>query len=250
MRAFRLPRQGALVHLNNVSGGILAGDRLSLDIDVEAAAAAQVTTTGATRLYRHRSGAGDSEQQTNITVAEDGLFEYLPDTVIPYAASRHIQRTTIHLASGATLFWWEIIAAGRVAAGERFTFSRLAVHSAIDAGSRPILRDDFVLEPAARHSESLARMGPYSYLASLYAIRVGEKSAFWRSLEGQLNELASQSTRPGEAVWGASALASDGVLVRGLCTSGRFVHGPLIEFWRMARRTITGTDALPPRKSY
>lgn len=250
MRAFRLPEHGALVHLNNVSGGVLAGDRLRLDIDVEAGAVAQVTTTGATRLYRHRPGASDSEQQTNICIGDNGMLECLPDVLIPYMASRHTQRTAIRLGRGAILFWWEIIAAGRVAAGERFAFDRLAIHSAIDAGARPILRDDFVWDPAARYPGVLARMGQYSYLASLYAVRVGEPPESWKGLERQLNELAAQLTRPNEAVWGASSLACDGVVVRGLCSSGRFVYGPLIEFWKMTRRAITGTDATPPRKTY
>lgn len=37
VRAFALDqgRSGALVHLNNVSGGVLAGDRLVLDVEVE-----------------------------------------------------------------------------------------------------------------------------------------------------------------------------------------------------------------------
>ena len=66
VRAFPLPGGGRLVHLNNVSGGVLAGDRLALDVEVKAGAAAQITTTGATRLYRHRAGAADSEQQCAI----------------------------------------------------------------------------------------------------------------------------------------------------------------------------------------
>jgi len=250
VRAFRGPEGSALVHLNNVSGGVLAGDRLRLDIAVEAGASAQITTTGATRLYRHRPGSADSEQATNICVAEGGVLEYLPDAAIPYATSRHAQRTTIRLSEGAALFWWEVIAAGRLAAGERFAFDRLAIHSAIYAEERPVVRDDFVLDPAARNPGALARMGPYSYLATLYAIRAGRPAALWRDLEAKLSDLASQRTRQGEAVWGASALASDGIVVRGLCTSGRFVYNPLIEFWRMARRSITGTDAVPPRKTY
>ena len=66
VRAFRQPDGGVLVHLHNVSGGVLAGDRLALDVEVHAGAAAQITTTGATRLYRHRAGAADSEQVTNF----------------------------------------------------------------------------------------------------------------------------------------------------------------------------------------
>ena len=73
----------SLVHLNNVSGGVLAGDRLALDVEVQAGAAAQLTTTGATRLYRHRTGAADSEQHAKFTVGDGGMLEYLPDVVIP-----------------------------------------------------------------------------------------------------------------------------------------------------------------------
>ena len=85
MRAFALPESGALVHLNNVSGGVLAGDRLALDVEVQAGAAAQITTTGATRLYRHRAGAVDSKQHARFSVGDAAMLEYLPDPVIPYA---------------------------------------------------------------------------------------------------------------------------------------------------------------------
>ena len=102
IRAFEQPDGGALVHLHNVSGGILAGDRLSLQIAVGAGAVAQVTSTGATRLYRHRSGSPDSEQHVSISVGEGAVLEYLPDALIPFAGSRHVQRTTATLADGAT----------------------------------------------------------------------------------------------------------------------------------------------------
>ena len=128
---------------------MLAGDRLALDVEVEAGAAAQITTTGATRLYRHRAGAADSEQHSRFSVGDGALLEYLPDAVIPYAGSRHVQRTEIRLGRGSTLFWWEVLAPGRLAAGERFAFERLRVQTEVYAGSRPVLREDYLLEPAA-----------------------------------------------------------------------------------------------------
>ena len=134
VRAFALPGSGCLVHLHNVSGGVLAGDRLSLDVEVKAGAAAQITTTGATRLYRHRAGAADSEQHVRFSVGDAALLEYLPDAVIPFAGSRHVQRTEILLGRGAALFWWEVLAPGRLAAGERFAFERLSVQTEVYAG--------------------------------------------------------------------------------------------------------------------
>lgn len=250
VRAFAMPAGGSLVHLHNVSGGVLAGDRLALDVEVEAGAAAQITTTGATRLYRHRAGAADSQQCSRFLVGDGGLLEYLPDAIIPYAGSRHAQRTEIQLGRGATLFWWEVIAPGRLAAGERFAFERLRVHTEIHAGSRPVSHEEFLLEPHCREMPAMIRMSGYSYLITFYAIRVGQEPSFWRTLEDRMNEVAREWTQPGQAAWGASALASDGLVVRGLSVSGRLIHMALREFWGTARLAITGLDASPPRKIY
>ena len=93
-------------------------------------------------------------------------------------------------------------------------------------------------------------MFEYSHVASFYAVQEGRAQAFWRGLEDRLNEVARERTRPEEAVWGASMLACDGVIVRGLGTSGRFIYDSLIEFWRTARKAVTGEDAVLPRKIY
>jgi urease accessory protein len=250
VRAFALPESGSLVHLNNVSGGVLAGDQLALDVEVQAGAAAQITTTGATRLYRHRAGAEDSEQRASFTVGDAALLEYLPDAVIPYAGSRHVQRTKFRLGRGSTLFWWEMLAPGRLAAGERFAFDRLRVQTEVYVGVHPVLREDYLLEPRHKELSATVRMFEYSHTASLCAIQEGRPPAFWRALEGRLNEIARERTRHGHAVWGVSMLTSDGVIVRGLSKSGCFIHETLIDFWGAARLAVTEMDALPPRKIY
>ena len=250
VRAFNLPESGKLVHLHNVSGGVLAGDRLALHVEVESGAVAQITTTGATRLYRHRAGAVDSEQTATFLVGDAAQLEYLPDPVIPYAGSRHRQRTEIRLGGGATLFWWDVLAPGRLAAGERFAFDRLAVQTVIHTGPRPVLREDYVLEPAKRPLDAPVRMLGYSHMASFCAVQEGRPWAFWKSLEAQLNDIARRRTSPGRTIWGASTLASDGMVVRGLAASGRFIYEPLVEFWTAARLAMTGTASVPPRKIY
>ena len=248
MRAFPQSNGSVLVHLHNVSGGVLAGDRLALDIEVEGGAAAQITTTGATRLYRHRAGAADSEHSVRISVGEAGLLEYLPDAIIPYAGARYTQRTEIRLAPHAALFWWEVLAPGRLAAGERFAFDRLRLESRVSSGTRPLLRENFIIEPAERPLAVTARMRQYAWTASFCACQEGRPPAFWRAMEDQLNESAKERTRTGEVIWGASMLACDGIIVRGLSTSSRFIQASLIDFWRLARRAVTGEEAVLPRK--
>jgi urease accessory protein len=248
IRGFPLPSGGVLAHLHNVSGGILAGDRLHLELAVGAGAAAQVTTTGATRLYRHRSGLADSEQVTSIDVRSGGVLDYLPDPMIPFAGSRHKQRTTITLGDGATLFWWEVLAPGRQAMGETFAFERLQVSARVVSTAGPVLIEDFVLEPKTRALDAATRLGRHTHVATLYAFQPGRPSADFLELETQLNAAAqTESTRAGIR-WGASALARDGVVVRGLSDSGLHLPATLLRFWNIARRFLVGVESEPPRK--
>jgi urease accessory protein len=248
IRAFPQENGSALVHLHNVSGGVLAGDDLQLDIAVGPHARAQVTSTGATRLYRHRDGMPDSAQSISIFVAGNGLLEFLPDALIPFAGSRHRQMTHITLADRAMLFGWEVVAPGRQAMGECFRFERLRLAMRIDSPRGPVLREDFLLEPAAASLASTARLGDYTHLATFYAVQIGRPATDLLELERQLAEIAIRESLPGCTIWGTSALASDGVVVKGLSTSANRIPAALAGFWIAARRFLTGDTPVPPRK--
>lgn len=227
---------GPLLHLHNVSGGVLAGDQLSLEVEVAAGAHAQITTTGATRLYRHRPGASDSRQELNFSVGEGAMLEYLPDPLIPFAGSRHFQRTSIKVGRGATLFCWEILA-------QTFAFERLQVANAIDICGKPAVREDFLLEPSKRRLTSVARMGKSTHLASFYVIKEGKPPIFWRDLEDEL-----QKTVPEH--WGIGTLASGGVLARALAGTSRHFLTELTALRNRASLFVTGEPALRLRKVY
>jgi urease accessory protein len=248
IRAFPQSNGGSLVHLHNVSGGVLAGDQLTLDILVGAGARAQVTSTGATRLYRHRAGSPDAEQHVTIHVERDALLEYLPDMVIPFGGSRHHQHTTVTLDTGASFFWWESTAPGRQAMGEQFAYESLRISTRVQTPHKTLLLEDFRLEPGRRPLRSLAGMGDFTHTASFYAFHPGRPAADWRELESQLSDTAHKESRHGCTIWGASALASEGVLVRGLSTTSRDMPATLVRFWNTARRFLTGEEAVHPRK--
>lgn len=219
---------GSLVHLNNVSGGILAGDRLALHVD--AVAPLVITTTGATRLYRHRPGAEDSEQRSHFTIGEGSMLEYLPDPLIPFAGSRHSQRTRFSLERGATLVWWEVLA-------NTFAFERLRMSSAIDICGLPALREDFVLEPAKRRLNSLVRMGNATHLSSFNVFSEGRTGDFWSRMAEELGIFDG---------WGVS-VAAGGVVARAL---GGNRAGDLAALRNTASLLLTGKPARAPRKVY
>jgi urease accessory protein len=250
VRAFTLSDGAALAHLHNVSGGVLGGDRLETRVEVGRGASAQLTTTGATRLYRCGDGARDAAQLNEVIVGEGGLLEYLPDALIPFAGSRFRQETRVELEPGAGLFWWEAVAPGREARGESFDYERLELKLEIGAAGRVIALERSCLEPRVRPPDSPARLGGYRYFASFYVCRVGLSEARWFALESELSEVAARLSRAGEAVWGVSVLPAHGLLVRAVAVNGREIAPGLFQFWRDAKRQLYGREAVMPRKIY
>jgi urease accessory protein UreH len=125
---------------------------------------------------------------------------------------------------------------------------RVRVETAVRSKIRPLMFENFVLEPDIRSIESTARLGGYTHTATFFAFQVGRSSSDLRQLESILAEVAREASRPGVTIWGASALASDGVIVRGLSATARDLPATLARFWTTARRFLTGEEAVPPRK--
>lgn len=248
VRAFALDDGSALAHLHNVSGGLLGGDRLSLAVNAGAGTSVQLTTTGATRIYRARKNAPFTMQTNEIRVGENALIEYVPDAIIPFAGARFAQRTRIDLGPGAGLFWWEVIAPGREASGEVFAYEHIEMRTDVTANGRLIAAESIRLDPRNSALRSTARLGEYRYWATFYICRVGLDAAAWLAAEAHLREKARELNRPGETLWGVSALLADGLVVRGLAIRGRDALGGLHALWDAAKRRLYGRAAVPPRK--
>jgi urease accessory protein len=248
VRSFMQDDGAALVHLHNVSGGLLGGDHLSLSVSLAAQTKVQLTTTSATRIYRHRPGCPDTTQQNEISLLEGALLEYLPDAIIPFAGARFFQKTSINLGAGAGLFWWEILAPGREASGELFAYEQFAMNTSISAGRHRIVAENISLLPETQNLSSLARFGPYRYTATFYICQVGIDSNSWRAAEIQLRELTATLSRPGQLLWSVSTLLAHGLLVRCLALHGRDVLPGLYAVWRRAKLYLYGREANPPRK--
>ncbi len=249
VRGFALSDGGALVHLHNLSGGVLAGDRLSLNFSVGPGARAQITSTSATRAYRSSAQGTQAEVATEVEVGENALLEYLPDPLIPFAGARYSQCTAVTLRAGAGLFWWETLAPGREARGERFSYDALRLSFELHAAGMPIAIEHNHLQPSIRPLDSLARLGPFRYLSTFYICRPEAPESLWNSLLQQLHALAVTQTSP-VIIWGLARLPAHGLVVRALSRNGRDIARGQVAFWRAAKQALYGQDAVIPRKIY
>jgi urease accessory protein len=248
VRAFPLEDGTALAHLHNVSGGLVGGDQLGLQVHVGDGAKVQLTTTSATRIYRHRQEMCATTQQNEIAVGANALLEYVPDAMIPFAGSRFKQKTTIRLAAGAGLYWWEIIAPGREASGELFAYEQFEMRTKVITGKRTIAAENILLSPRGESVASPARLGSFRYFATFYICAVDREASAWRATEEHIRELTAEFTKPGESLWGVSTVLAHGLVVRCLARHGRDVVSGLHAVWNRAKVRLHGCEAIPPRK--
>jgi urease accessory protein len=108
------------VYVLHPPGGLVAGDRLTVQARVDGGARALVTTPAAGKVYRTREGRAPAAQRHRLTVEAGGSLEWLPQETILYDGARVELDTRVDLDEGAAFIGWEILCLGRPAAGERF----------------------------------------------------------------------------------------------------------------------------------
>ena len=247
VRGFKTQSGELLAHVHNVSGGIFDSDSLDWRIDVAPGAQAQVTSTGATRVYRSRTPLSIASQRAALTVGENAYLEYLPDQLIPFAGSRFDQSMRVELAPGASLILWDRIAPGREAAGELFRYESLASAFELTAEAEPIAIERWSIAPMLRSVNAVPRLGQFRYFGSCYICRTGEPAAYWREFESAMQEIADRISGP-EVLWGITSLRAHGIVARGVATTGRSLSDGLGEIWKAAKWHLCGRVATVPRK--
>ncbi len=100
------------------SGGLLAGDRLDIAVELAPGSAAHVTASAAEKLYRS-TGRTTIIKQT-LSIGPGAALEFLPPETILFDGARLRRETIIDLAPGSAFLGGDIVVFGRRARGERF----------------------------------------------------------------------------------------------------------------------------------
>lgn len=103
------------------SGGLTGGDKVRLEIAVDAHARGTVTTQAAEKLYRVLPDDPDIRIETRIEVGEAGVCEWLAQEAILFDRSRVRRSLHVDLGPAARMLAVESLVFGRSAMGESFT---------------------------------------------------------------------------------------------------------------------------------
>jgi urease accessory protein len=163
------PGPSAEVVVLNVAGNVLGSDVMELEVAAGCDTHVRLRTVGATRVHRGSTGVA-ARSQVTLRVRSGALLEYLPDELIPHAGAWFEQQTAVQLDPGGHAIVAEIVAPGRLHHGEAFTYRRLALHLRAVYAGIPVVCDRLILEPATWSFGHRAVVGPFTHVATLYAL--------------------------------------------------------------------------------
>jgi len=240
------------VYLVHPPGGVVGGDELRIDAQLDAGSHALITTPAATKFYRCD---GRVSSQTQELHAAGATLEWLPQENIFYRGADVRTATRVQVDSDSRFIGWEINCLGLPARGEPF-----------DAGA---LRLDLELwkAPSGGEVAEIARQPNcdnemWNVPIFLDRLRLDGGSAARGACWGLAGQeavgtlLATPATR--EQVEAIRTLVADekyagvslvdGVLVlRALAPQSEAVRQLFIAAWRRLRPGIIGREAVLPR---
>ena len=213
-------------------GGIAGGDRLNISARVEADAWAQITSPGAAKWYR---AAGPAYQQLDLKVAAGATLEWLPQETIVYSAAQAELTTSIELEGDARLFYWDVVALGRPASGERFDLGHFQAHLDIRRDGRLLWHERQRITGNDGLLDSPIGLDGNPVFATLLV--TGEIDA----------ELLERCRSLGHEVRGDLTQLPGLLVARCLASEALLARAWLIDLWRLLRPALLGREAQPPR---
>ena len=115
---------------SSFGGGLVAGDEVRLELDIETDARCFLGTQASTKVYRNPA-LRPCSQQTHAKLGRGSLLVFAPDPIQPFAGSSYQQRQEFHLGPGASLVLLDWFSSGRTSRGERWAFNRFQSRSAV-----------------------------------------------------------------------------------------------------------------------
>jgi len=216
-------------------GGIVGGDRIELNVAVDAAAHAQLTTPGATRWYR--TGSIPSTQHSAFHIAEDAVLEWLPQGTIVFDDARATNDLRVELTGNASYIGWDVVCLGRTASCERFTHGRWRQ------------RCDIVRDGALIWSERAVLDGNSAWLASPAGLNGAPVFGTFVAVFSSFDDSTLNACRALAPVEGDGAVTRfpELLVARYRGNSSEAAHDYFSALWAIVRPRVAGREAVAPR---
>lgn len=227
--------------LLNPTGGVLGGDHLITEIMQEAGTHVCLTTPSATRIYR--TAKNPAILETVIHLDEGATLEYFPDHIIPHAGSSLRQSLRVEMARGSRAMILDSMACGRVAHGERWSFTEMDSRAEVFACGRPAYLNRTRIVPATKRPDQPGWMEEFEYMSCMGLFADGFTR--WKEVSAALSE--ELKTVP-NVRGGTTLLSRGGCVARFLANSASDMTVANKQLWDVARGQIAGLPPFDHRK--
>ncbi|KAJ3565464.1 hypothetical protein NP233_g7612 [Leucocoprinus birnbaumii] len=171
-------RAVAIVYLLSYGGGLVAGDRVELDVELKDGCKLLVLSQGSTKVFKTRPGqrlasiknfiekattsSDDSltTQRIRYTVHPKSCLFLLPDPVTCFRSASYDQIQTFHIAPDASVVILDWLTSGRKALDEEWVFTRYYSENEVYIGGKRWVRDVMLLEADAEGHSNDMSLGP------------------------------------------------------------------------------------------
>ena len=157
----------AWVFTSTYGGGLLGGDAVRLQIDVEDEAALLLQTQASTKVYRSPRGASST---LDARVGERARLLVLPDPTVCFRGASFEQTQAVDVRRSGSIVLMDWMTAGRRASGERWLFDRYASRLTIRYDGRVVFHDALLLSPS--EGPLAERMGRFDCVCLIVLVGV------------------------------------------------------------------------------
>ena len=224
------------VYVLHPPGGLVAGDRLDIDIRCERDARALFTTPGAGRAYRGGSATRPQTQALTLHVAAGARAEWLPQENILFEGAWARNELQVTLEPGAHYTGWDISCLGRPAAEERFARGRFEQRLWLWRGDEPLLGERQCLD--ASLLDSHWGLGGHPAFGTLVSTAASADT---------LARVRAHLDPPTSALCAAATLLPELLVVRARARCATRLRSLFIGLWQELRQAQDGRPPPPPR---
>ncbi|WP_429414419.1 urease accessory protein UreD [Pseudomonas plecoglossicida] len=217
------------VYVLHPPGGIVAGDRLELDIHLEPGSHALLTMPGASKFYRSIGPTAYLVQRFHLQAGS--TLEWLPQDSIFFSGARASLDSRFTLEPGARLLAWETLCLGRPVMNERFDQGALDSRLHIELPDEPGLHERLRISGG-----QLAKLAGHPLSATFCAAPANP--AVLEQARALLDDLDTPA--------GATLLGSL-LVIRLLDHDNQHLQRTLQRLWHVLRPAVLGLPACPPR---
>jgi urease accessory protein len=229
--------EGSVCHLYllHPPGGVVGGDRLSIEVRVHEGAHALITTPGAAKYYR--SPGPQALVSQRLQIGDAGVLEWFPQENILFPGALLGASTEADMAGNGRFVGWEIHSLGRPVIGERFDHGRADLGVGVHRQGRPLLRERLRLTSGADLA-AVSRLRGFPVTATFLASG---------AQEGDLRAVREALAPPPRDLLFAVTRVEDLLVARCLAQSVESVRRIFVALWGILRPRLLGRPACLPR---